>query len=163
VLPFLVAEKHKILSCIQIDLSKGHNKERTLLHSYRTGLRRNGKFLDFSLLRQFMSKVLVLKAAPALALAAPAATGGAMTTTGAATGGAITTGRAAQLGAGATLGSKGTSGLIALSRTMAETPFGDEQQMAQKEAENRAAYQRLAGETRQLMREGANINTTQFS
>ena len=122
-----------------------------------------------------MSKVLVLKAAPALALAAPAATGGAMTTTGAATGGAMTAGRAAQLGAGATAGSKATSGLIgilnkpkemassALSRTMAETPFGDEQQMAQKEAENRAAYQRLVGETRQLMREGANINTTQFS
>lgn len=126
-----------------------------------------------------MGKVLVLKAAPALALAAPAATGGAMTTTGAATGGAMTAGRAAQLGAGATVGSKGTSGLIgilnkpkevmsghidrAMDRAKKETPFGSEEQMAQKEAENRAAYQRLASESRQLMREGANINTTQFS
>ena len=119
-----------------------------------------------------MSKVLVLKAAPALALAAPAATGGAMTTTGAATGAArIGVGA----GAGAVAGSKGAGGLIgilnkpkemalsALSRAMKETPFGSEQQMAQKEAENRAAYQQLAGESRQLMREGANINTTQFS
>lgn len=122
-----------------------------------------------------MSKVLVLKAAQALALATPTATGGAMTTTGAATGGAMTAGRAAQLGAGATVGAKGTSGLIGIlnkpkevmsghiDRAKKETPFGSEEQMAQKEAENRAAYQRLAGETRQLMREGANINTTQFS
>lgn len=107
-----------------------------------------------------MSKVLVLKAAP-LALA---------TTTGA------TTARVgAGIGAGATVGKEGAGGLIgilnkpkemassALSRTMKETPFGSEQQMAQKEAENRAAYQQLAGESRQLMREGANINTTQFS
>lgn len=109
-----------------------------------------------------MSKVLVLKAAP-LALA---------TTTGATTGAARV---GAGIGAGATVGKEGAGGLIgilnkpkemassALSRTMKETPFGDEQQMAQKEAENRAAYQRLAGESRQLMREGANINTTQFS
>ena len=155
-LPFLVAEKHKILSCIRIDLSKGHNKERTLLYSYRTGRRRNGKFLDFSLLRQVMSKVLVLKAAPALALAAPTATGGAMTATGAATGGAMTTtGGAARLGvgagAGAVAGKEGAGGLIGvlnkpkeimsghISRAKKETPFGDEQQMAQKEGENRAA------------------------
>lgn len=127
-----------------------------------------------------MSKVLVLKAAPALALAAPTATGGAMTTTGAATGGAMTTtGGAARLGvgagAGAVAGKEGAGGLIGvlnkpkeimsghISRAKKETPFGDEQQMAQKEAENRAAYQRLSGESRQLMREGANINTTQFS
>ena len=119
-----------------------------------------------------MSKVLVLKAAPALALAAPAATGGAMTTTGAATGAArIGSGAGAGAAAGSksalsrTMGAGGLIGILNKPKEMAskETPFGNEQQVAQKEAENRAAYQRLAGETRQLMREGVNINTTQFS
>ena len=120
-----------------------------------------------------MSKVLVLKAAPALALAAPAAggtaAGGSALIPVAARGATSMSGTGQAATVTGAVGAKklGVLPKVGLpkppSRAMAETPFGDEQQMAQKEAENRAAYQRLAGESRQLMREGANINTTQFS